>query len=290
MSNRPQLQTIEAGNSMISQYERTTKRRLVFFALLAPMAVAWSQGVPIDDEDLAGVWGQAMFSVVLDDANTKNPLDLTGPAFNTTRITLNADVKLNANLTNIQFGKPASGLADLDIAQMRFVSSGTNGVNPYVKLTDPYMEFVYKNQTSTDVSQREIIGMRLGFAAIDGNIGLQLNGLKGNIKFDQGTVDAVSQQLGALTLNSATRATSFTCGAVCATLPVGQVGSVSASGSTDFFISMLSQGVNFSDGKGGTIAAPDGFALNWTQGVSYTNTTGAILANPLPPLKTRQGG
>ncbi|MGE5451541.1 MAG: hypothetical protein ACM3VZ_06815 [Acidobacteriota bacterium] len=272
-----------------SQIGLKTKKAMAWGALMVSMSAASAQGVPIEDDDLASVWGQAMFTVVNTEQTTAVPFDFT-------RITLNADIKLNANLTALQFGKDTTG-ADIDIGEMRFVSSGAfdvngKGVDKYVKLTDPYIEFVYKNQGDPDLSKRDIVGMRFGFGAIDGNIGLKLNALKGNILLKQAvdTVNGVNatDAYGDLTLNSTTRATQFTCGntANCTTLGVGQVGSVTAAGASDFFVSLLSSAVTYADGTTGQ----EGVSMNWTKGVSYVNARGVILDNPLPPLRTRQGG
>lgn len=262
---------------MISGFGCKTKKTIVCAALVAPVVSVWAQGVPIEDDDLAGVWGQAMFSVVNSDA------DKNGLGFDFTKITLNADVKLNANLNNIQLGKVGT-TTDVDISELRFVSSGASGVDPYVKMTDPYIEFVYKNQGKTaDQSQREIVGLRMGFGSIDGNIGLKINSLNGNVVLAD--PNPAAPTYGNLTLAN-TRSTDFACQSGCTTLPMSQVGSVSASGASDFYISLLSQAVTYGDGT----SAPDGVSVNWTKGVTYTNTNGTILPNPLPSLQKRQGG
>jgi hypothetical protein len=249
-------------------------------ALACVSSVVCAQGVPIEDDDLADVWGQAMFSVD----------NRAAAGFDFTRITLNADLKLNANFSNIKAGPLGNPV--VDIGELRFVSSGAGDSLNYVQLADPYIELVYKNQTSA-LTEREIIGARIGFGSINGNLGTLFNKLQGNILITNGM--GAGSDAGDLSLNQAAGATSnFACtgtgsGCVNGSIAMSQVGHVQASGPTDFFISLLSQGVsNFGDGT--TSTAPEGIAVNWTQGLSYKNITGVVLANPLPRLDKRQGG
>lgn len=249
-------------------------------ALACVSAAVCAQGLPIEDDDLADVWGQAMFSV--DDRSVTNGFDFT-------RITLNADVKLNANFTNIKAGPTGSPV--LDIGELRFVNSA-NGTLDYVQLADPYLELVYKNQTGP-VADREIIGARFGFGKITGNLGTLFNTLRGNIVINNGM--GAGSDAGVLSLNQAAGASSnFACtgagsGCVNGLIPMAQVGQIEATGQTDFFVSILTQAVsNFGDGTSST--APDGIAVNWTQGLTYKNITGSVMINPLPVLSRRQGG
>lgn len=261
---------------------RHTRNALAAALVALPAACVWAQGVPVEDDELGDAWGQAMFTVTNTDAAGSNPFDFT-------RITLNADVKLNANFYNTKLGTQGIDSA-IDIPELRFVDSASGN---YVKLTDPYIEFVYKNQNSTTLSDREIIGMRFGFGGIDGNLGAKFNLLRGNIVLQQGT--GATNAYGTLTLNTlASTATAgvnqFQCASGCTTLGVDQIGSLSASGTSDFFVSLLSSAATYTNPDGTTSAAQSGVSMNWTQGVSYVNATGVILPNPLPALRVRQGG
>ncbi len=263
--------------------ERNRTRWAAAAALACASSVVCAQGVPIEDDDLADVWGQAMFSVD----------NRAAAGFDFTRITLNADVKLNANFSNIKAGP--LGAEVIDIGVLNFVHNGVDGSarQPYVQLADPYIELVYKNQTSDTLADREIIGARIGFGSINGNLGTLFTKLQGNILITNGM--GAGSDAGDLSLNQAAGSSSnFACtgagsGCVNGSIAMSKVGEVQASGPTDFFISLLSQGVsNFGDGT--TSTAPEGIAVNWTQGLSYKNITGVVLANPLPPLSRRQGG
>lgn len=243
--------------------------------LCLPFAVAHAQGVPVGDDELSGVWGQAMFTV----ENTS-----TAP-LNFTKITLNADIKLNADFYNVAFGKvtdPTSGTTTtaLDIPQLSFVS-GLSGEH-YVSIKDPYLQFVYKNQMNANLADREIVGLRFGFGEISGNLGVKLNSLAGQMTLQDGT-GGTGQ--GTLTLNSAATTTNFqtTTGTPVAMNLVGQL---QANKSTDFFISWLAEGVSYGDGT----SAAKGLTINWNSNLSYMNLSGVVMQNPLPPLSVRQGG
>jgi len=262
--------------------ERNRTRWVAAAALACASSVVCAQGVPIEDDDLADVWGQAMFSVD----------NRAAAGFDFTRITLNADLKLNANFSNIQAGPLGDPV--VNIGALNFVRSNVDGVElPYVQLADPYIELVYKNQASTE---REIIGARIGFGSINGDLGTLFTKLRGNILITDG-MDTPSG-VGTVSLSQAAGVSSnFACtgtgsGCVNGSIAMSQVGQVRASGPTDFFISLLSQGVSdFGDGTSSKPAssALEGISVNWTQGLSYRNITGQVLGNPLPPLPIRQG-
>lgn len=270
----------------LSRTGRYRAHGAVAAALMFSTAAVCAQGVPIDDEDLAGIWGQAMFSV--DNRNADIP---NGVLFDFTRITLNADLKLNANFSNITAGP--TGAPVINIGDLRFVSSNADSL-PYVQLADPYLELVYKNQSgSAALADREIIGARFGFGKITGNLGTLFNTLRGNIVIENGL--GAGSDAGVLSLNQAVGASSnFACtgsgsGCVNGLIAMSKVGQVEASGASDFFVSILTQPVaNFGDASGNT--APDGIAVNWTKGLTYKDLSGTVMPNPLPALSKRQGG
>ncbi len=263
--------------SIISRFGHKTRHAVACAVLMAPAVAVWAQGAPIEDDELGDVWGQAMFSVTNTDADA-----VAGIPFDFTKITLNADVKLNANFSNIELGKQASS-TDLSIGELRFVS-GLAGEN-YVSIKDPYIEFVYKNQNSATVTDREIIGMRMGFGEISGNLGVKLNNLKGQMVLQDGSTTGA----GTLTLNSATTTSVFQC-ATCAggTQAMNMVGQIQANKSTDFFVSILTEAVSNFGGTGQS--APAGISINWQNNLKYMDLSGVVMPNPLPPLSVRQGG
>lgn len=268
---------------MISKFRYNAKHAVLCAVLMVPTTVVWAQGVPVEDDELGDVWGQAMFTVTNTDATTSIPYDFT-------KITLNADVKLNANFSNINLGIKTDGTGtDLAISDLRFVSDVSDPTNkPYVSIKDPYMEFVYKNQGSA--TDREIIGMRFGFGEITGNLGVKFQSLKGQITLADGTTTGA----GVLSLNSSTTTSQFQCttcgsGGTAGTVDMNKVGWIQANKSTDFFVSLLTESVSNFAGSGQS--APSGFSINWQSNLKYMgDLSGTVLPNPLPPLSIRQGG
>lgn len=244
---------------------------------LATGLSARAQGVPIDDEALADVWGQALFSL----SNTsENGYDFS-------RVTLNADVKLNANLNGIRLGEYTSAIrqgtgADIDIAALQFGRTDGTLAQRTVSVTDPYVEFVYRNVGNS--STREVVGMRLGFGGIQGDIGLRLNAVSGSLLIDagsNGTIDSRQDPLGGKRWDGTACTTAASC-----QLALSQIGGVTAGNasgaSRDFFISILKSAVTFPT-QAATGVAPDqamaGFWLNWRDRLSALNVRGAMPPN-----------
>jgi hypothetical protein len=220
---------------------------------------AHALGTPLDDAALAEVWGQALVTLT----NTA----LGGLDF--TRLTLGADLQLSANLTQVRLGeyvysaRNATG-ADVDIGLLRFGRSDGTEAQRVVNITDPYFEFVYRNVG--DSSRREVVGMRLGFGGISGDIGVAFNAVSGSLRIDAGaagTVDSRNDPLGGKRWDGS----ACTAGTSCplALSQINLLGAGDASGaSRDFFISVLNQAVQFPAVNGvASDKALEGFWLNW---------------------------
>lgn len=235
----------------------TTSRSCWVAALVCASASVGAQGIvatPLADDELSGVWGQALLNLT---NTTVNDLDFT-------RITLAADIRLNANLGNIRLGEYTYSVnngtgADIDISSLNFGGAGSVASKSTVSITDPYIEFVYRNVANS--STREVVGMRLGFGSISGNIGVQFNSLSGSMQIatSNGTLDLTGKRLDATTCAS---------GATCP-YTLAQIAGITAgdasSGSRDFFLSVLKSNVTFPTNAAG-ITSPEamaGFWLNW---------------------------
>ncbi|HJV62541.1 MAG TPA: hypothetical protein VJ743_16465 [Albitalea sp.] len=224
-------------------------------------ATAHAQGLrPMSDTELSEVSGQALLNLT----NTSlNGLDFT-------RITLGADITLSANLSNVRLGEYSYAArngtgADIDIGLLRFGRSDGTEAQRLVNISDPYFEFVYKN--SADPATREVVGMRLGFGSIQGDLGVQLNAISGSLLINAGaagTIDSHNDTLGGKRWDGST------CGATACAVTLSQLGNLVAGDangpSRDFFISVLKQAVLFPSANA-ALAAPDkaleGFWLNW---------------------------
>ncbi|MEW6703421.1 MAG: hypothetical protein AB1430_01045 [Pseudomonadota bacterium] len=250
-------------------------------ALLALCAglPAHAQGTPMADEALSEVWGQALLTLTNTSANG---LDFS-------RITLGADVQLNANFTNVRLGEYSYSTrngtgADIDIGLLRFGRSDGTDAQRVVNITDPYFEFVYRNVG--DSATREVIGMRLGFGGIRGDIGVQLNSVSGSLLIDagaHGVIDSRNDPLGGKRWDGST------CGTAACPLTLAQLNMLTAGDangpSRDFFISVLKQAVDFPAVNGvPSDKALEGFWLNWRDRLLGTRVNQTPPPNaPRPP-------
>jgi hypothetical protein len=229
----------------------------------------------LTDSEMSTVSGQGLFSVSNSSYN----------GFDFTRIALDADVTLNANLANLRLGEynygPRNGSgADLDISALRFGRSDAGDAQRLVQITNPYFEFVYRN--IGNAGQREVVGMRLGFDSIAGDIGLKIATLSGAMRIDAGAAGVIDS------LNDAGGGKRWdgTCSGC--TLSLSQVGGVTAGDtagpSRDFWISVLKTPVPFQAAPGmpALTEAQAGIWLNWRDKLTALNITGLVPANNPP--------
>jgi len=236
-------------------------------------APTWAAPHNLSDQELADVSGQGL--VTLDNTS------LNGLDFST--ITFNSDITLNANLHNIVLGQYTNATgngsgADINIPLLQFGTSAGTTSQQTVQISNPYVEFVYNNAGGAGNSQ--VVGMRIGFGSISGNVGMLLNTISGSLQIDGGAAGVLS--------TDAYRANTICAQTSC--IPLSQIGGVvagNASGpSRDFWISMLSQAVQFPAQPGMTQpnVAQAGAWINWTDRLTAINTTGAIQPNVLAQL------
>jgi hypothetical protein len=267
---------------MLSRSRFPTTSRLavpLLAALTFAASAAHAQGKPLSDDELGGVWGQALISLT---NSQSGGLDFS-------RLTLDATIAMSANFTNLQLGEYSRGVGtgtrDIDIGALQFGRSDLGDAKRTVTITDPYFEFVYKDAAVGSTATREVVGMRLGFGGIAGDVGLLMNTVSGSLKIDTSaatgvagsTVDSSTDPNGGVRWNGSCPS---------CTVLLSQIGGVTAgdaSGpSRDFFISVLKQAVNFQT-AGGMTAAPAtaqaGFWMNWTDRLSALNTTGIVPPN-----------
>lgn len=212
---------------------------------------------PLEDEQLADVWGQALLTLT----NTSvNDLDFT-------RITLAADIRLNANFGNIKLGMYNAG-TDIDISTLNFGGAGSVANKTTVLVTDPYMEFVYRNVANA--TTREVVGMRLGFGGISGNLGIQFNTISGSLQMsmaDGSTIDMTGNRVATSTACSSSASK-------CLSDVTGVTAGDSNGASRDFYISVLKSAVTFPGASASTSAttAQSGFWMNWRDRVAAATT------------------
>ncbi len=241
--------------------------QLVGVALCA-LAPAWAATAPMSEQELAEVSGQGFVTL---NNSSHNGLDFS-------TIALNADVTLNANFKAIELGRysaaPNGVGADISIGSLQFGRSDGTPAQRLVQISNPYLQFVYDN---TAVGHNQVVGMRLGFDAISGELGLQANSISGSLLVDGGAA-GVLDATGKRWDNSG-------CAAPC--LSLTQIGGVSAGNSSgpsrDFWLSILRQPVQFQAPAGSGLPDPAmaqaGYWLNWRDRLVATNITGTAPPN-----------
>ena len=257
-------------------------RALVLCAALACRTQPVSaQMRPLSEEELSNTRGQGLVTLT----NTS----LGGYDFS--KVALDADITLSANLRNLRLGEYTystrnGGGADIDIGLLQFGRSDGTEAQRLVHISNPYFEFVYRN--AADGASREVIGMRFGFDAISGDVGLKINTLSGSM-----LVNGTAADGSAVTLDSRTDALGGkrwdgACAAPCLTL--SQLGGVTAGdaagASRDFWVSVLKNGVQFPGAAGlsASDVAQTGVWLNWRDKLQALSTNGLVPAN-LPKVR-----
>jgi hypothetical protein len=219
---------------------------------------------PLDDAELSGVYGQAL-------------LDLTNTSqggYDFSRITLNADIAMSSTLTGLALGRHADGTTDIDISTLSFGRSDLDDAHRTVAIANPYFEWVYSGSAAT--GDRQVVGMRVGFGGISGDVGLLMNTVSGSLSIT--TPNGQMNSLG----SQSTTLTGASCGC---TLALSQIGGVTAGNATDgpsrdFFLSILKSALTYPTTNGLTPAASQaGFWMNWTDRLNAINTTGTVPPN-----------
>ena len=220
---------------------------------------------PLDDAELSGVWGQAL----LDLTNT------TAGGYDFSRLTLNADITLSATLTGLKLGTQGNGASDIDFTSLSFGRSDLDEAHRTVAITNPYFEWVYTGSAAT--GDRQVVGMRIGFGGIAGDVGLAMNTLSGSL--------ALTTPSGAASTTGSQQTALTGCAGACS-VALNQIGGVTAGdangASRDFFLSVLKSAVTYpttNPALGAAATAQAGFWLNWTDRLAALNTTGITPPN-----------
>ncbi|WP_395406442.1 hypothetical protein ACHMW6_07240 [Pseudoduganella sp. UC29_106] len=246
-------------------------------------APAMAQLQAMSDEEMSRTRGQGLIAI----SNSR-----LGD-FDFTRIALDADVTLNASFRNMRLGDyryaSREGLgADIDMPLLQFGRSDGTAAQRTVQIANPYFEFVYRAGADA-TAPREVIGMRLGFDAISGDVGLKLNSLSGSMLVNGTAADGSTVTLDSRTDAGGGKRWDGSCTAPC--LNFSQLGSVRAGDaggpSRDFWISVLKTGVQF-QAPSGTTQLPDmaqaGIWMNWRDKLQALGTT-AVAPPSLPAVK-----
>ena len=233
----------------------------VVMAALVCVGPAWGQLRPLSEQELSATRGQGLLALTNSSYN----------GFDFTRISLGADVNLNANFKNISLGNynrnDPGGIAyarptDIDIPLLQFGRSDLADKR-LVQITNPYIEFVYRNVANA--ATREVVGMRFGFEGISGDVGLNIRTLSGSMLVDG--VDTTGArvsgpQIAGVTAGNGTGA------------------------SSDFWMAALKTAVQFPTAPAAAGLSPQaqaGFWINWRDKLTAIATTNGLPPPNLPP-------
>jgi hypothetical protein len=255
---------------------RRARLAAAFVLALTCAIPAWAQMHAMSEDELSDTRGQGLIDLSNSSLN----------GFDFTRISFGADVQLNANFNNIRLGQYTSATnngtgADIDISALQFGRTDGTAAQRVVNITNPYIEFVYRN--TSDATQREIVGMRFGFGTIAGDVGLKINSLSGSILVNGGTagvLDSHTDPNGGMRWDGSCGSAATSC------LSFSQLGAVQAGDATgpsrDFWMSVLKMPVQF-QAPSGLAQVPDvaqaGFWMNWRDKLTATSVNGVLPPN-----------
>lgn len=236
-----------------------------YFSLLACAgllcaASVHAKRVTLTDHEMSEVNAQGLFIL---ENSSYGGLDFS-------KIALDADVDLSANFRNMLLGTSATGVSDIHISDLQFGRSDGDEANRLVKISNPYIQFIYNKPLNAPT---QVVGIRLGFDGISGDVGFLGKVISGSMYVDgtgtavNGVLDATGKQW---TGSNAPCIATATCGTT-NYINLAQLGAITAGNtsgpSRDFWISALMQPVQFEAPKNSGLTDPPiaqaGYWLNW---------------------------
>jgi len=141
--------------------------KIIFLALFFAK-ISNAQLVPIDEEELSGMAGQAFITM---DQSNNNGLDFT-------KVTLGLDVETSLNSDLLDIGNYNNG-SDIKIADFGLGSIDSAGNIMPFKVRNPFIELAYDNSSGT--GPQNLVGIRLGFGGAQGVLSAGIASLSGSV-------------------------------------------------------------------------------------------------------------
>jgi hypothetical protein len=224
---------------------------------------------PMTDVDMAQLSGQGVIQVSETLAGQVAQPNGSDVAF--TRITIGADIDINANINRLVLGEGvrqdrqgnSNGLAtaDIDFANISLGTIDSNGVVHDFSITDPYIEFARDNAG-------DLIGFRMGFGEVNGTMGVEIKTLSGDVQ----AVGVLSLGLFSINLNSSAhnvREDDITDDLLGINIDLGNFKNMTYSGTNNMYLGLQSTAINYPKiGAGPQGTAQSGFWLNLQDGVT----------------------
>ena len=134
-----------------------------YFSLLACTGLlcatsVYAKRVALTDNEMSEVNAQGLFIL---ENSSYGGLDFS-------KIALDADVDLSANFRNMLLGTNATGTSDVHISDLQFGRSDGDEANRLVKISNPYIQFIYNKPLNAPT---QVVGIRIGFDGISGDVG-----------------------------------------------------------------------------------------------------------------------
>jgi hypothetical protein len=234
-------------------------------------SASFAELYPMTDIDMAKLSGKGVIEV--SETLAGQVAQPGGIDVSFTRITIGADIDINANINRLVLGEGVrqDGLdnsddadrviADIDFANISLGTVGPNGVVHDFKIVDPYIEFA-RNNTG------DLIGFRLGFGEVNGTMGVEIQTLSGDVQ----AVGQLSLGLFSINLDSSAhnvREDDITDDLLGIDIDLGNFKNLTFTGTNNFYLGLQSTAINYPKlGAGPQGTAQSGFWLNLQDGVT----------------------
>lgn len=244
---------------------------VLFYILTSLSSISLAELNPMSDDAMAKQSGQGVIEVSETLAGQVAQPGGSDVAF--TRITIGADIDINANISRLVLGEGTrqDGLdnsdnadratADIDFANISLGTIDSNGIVHDLKIVDPYIEFA--RNTSGD-----LIGFRLGFGEVNGTMGVEIKTLSGDIQ----AVGELNLGLFSINLDSSAhnvREDDITDDLLGINIDLGNFKNMTFTGTNNMYLGLQSTAINYPKvGSGPQGTAQSGFWLNLQDGVT----------------------
>lgn len=135
--------------------------------------------VPIDEEDLSNMTGQAFINV----DRLRTARNASNQAIDTTKITLGLDVKtsLNADLLDLgNYNRNGNNGSDIRINDFALGKIDSNGKIVPFEISDPFIELAFDRSGGKE----NLVGLRLGFGGAKGALSGNIESITGKVNVD----------------------------------------------------------------------------------------------------------
>lgn len=172
----------------------------------AAPASSYAGMVPMSDDQLSAVQGQALFAGdKIVGSTLAGAGQQQGTNFTYYRMGLDAEIAMNANIGKMQLGcggqndvLAGNPQCDIDLDYVTFL--GRNGTNPGAPLSEfiltrPYISIAVRDDNNPVA--REVVGIKIGAQAVDGYLGVGRRYTSSGTNLENSSVDGINCDTGA---------------------------------------------------------------------------------------------